>query len=87
MNKSDLEQRLSAIPAVEPDSTDRAMIAEAKAVNDGSTVSLSDARDDLEGYNGRILVRIPRSLHRQLALNAKLEGVSLNQYALYKLSR
>lgn len=38
-------------------------------------------------YNGRILVRLPKSLHRQLAEEAKDEGVSLNQYMLYKLSR
>lgn len=35
---------------------------------------------DIEEYKGRILVRVPRSLHRQLAQAAKMEGVSLNQY-------
>lgn len=41
----------------------------------------------VEGYSGRILLRIPRSLHKRLAEAAKVEGVSLNQYALYRLSR
>lgn len=38
-------------------------------------------------YSGKFVVRIPRSLHRSLAEAAAREGVSLNQYALYKLSR
>ena len=35
---------------------------------------------DMEEYSGKILVRIPRSLHRNLVQAAKREGVSLNQY-------
>ena len=38
-------------------------------------------------YSGRFNLRIPRSLHERLAYEAKEEGVSLNQYALYKLAR
>ena len=37
-------------------------------------------------YSGKFIVRIPKSLHYKLAIEAKKEGVSLNQYALYKLS-
>jgi len=39
-----------------------------------------------EDYSGKFLIRIPKSLHYKLALEAKQEGVSLNQYATYKLS-
>jgi antitoxin HicB len=35
---------------------------------------------DMEEYSGKFLVRIPRSLHRNLVRSAKREGVSLNQY-------
>lgn len=42
---------------------------------------------EVEGYSGKILLRIPKSLHRRLAEAAKVEGVSLNQYALYRLCR
>ncbi|GLY12230.1 type II toxin-antitoxin system HicB family antitoxin [Pseudobacillus badius] len=38
-------------------------------------------------YSGKFLVRLPKSLHKQLALQAEAEGVSLNQYAVYKLSQ
>lgn len=40
-----------------------------------------------EEYSGKFLVRMPKSLHRHLAEKAAAENVSLNQYALYKLSR
>ncbi|WP_233516709.1 toxin-antitoxin system HicB family antitoxin [Paenibacillus curdlanolyticus] len=39
-----------------------------------------------EGYNGKILLPLPKSLHQQLAVKADLEGVSLNQYLVFKLS-
>jgi len=35
---------------------------------------------NMEEYSGRILLRIPRSLHGSLIYAAKLDGVSLNQY-------
>ncbi|WP_327204053.1 toxin-antitoxin system HicB family antitoxin [Paenibacillus tyrfis] len=38
-------------------------------------------------YSGSIRVRMPKTLHRDLATAAELEGVSLNQYMLYKLSK
>ena len=39
-----------------------------------------------EDFSGKFLVRIPKSLHYKLTIEAEQEGVSLNQYALYKLS-
>ncbi|MDD4627642.1 MULTISPECIES: type II toxin-antitoxin system HicB family antitoxin [Syntrophomonas] len=40
-----------------------------------------------EDYSGKFVVRLPKSLHMRLVLEAEKEGVSLNQYALYKLAR
>lgn len=37
-------------------------------------------------YSGRLLLRIPKSLHRHLSEGAEKEGVSLNQYILSLLS-
>jgi predicted RNase H-like HicB family nuclease len=39
-----------------------------------------------ETYSGKFVVRLPKTLHARLAIEADKEGVSLNQYALYKLS-
>ena len=41
----------------------------------------------IQDYSGKFVVRIPKSLHQALAIEAEREGISLNQYALYKLSR
>jgi len=41
---------------------------------------------DSESYSGKFLLRLPKSLHARLATEAEKEGVSLNQYALYKLA-
>jgi antitoxin HicB len=37
-------------------------------------------------HSGKVLLRMPRRLHAQLAQSAKQEGVSLNQYIVYLLS-
>uniref|UniRef100_UPI00405731CB type II toxin-antitoxin system HicB family antitoxin n=1 Tax=Acetatifactor sp. TaxID=1872090 RepID=UPI00405731CB len=40
-----------------------------------------------EAYSGKFVVRLPKTLHQRLAIEAENEGVSLNQYAVYKLAR
>jgi len=83
----DLLQKLASIPEVIPDAEDLRMIEEAKKINDGSMVPMDVFMASLEGYSGRMLLRMPKSLHKRLIEEARGEGVSLNQYALYKLSR
>ena len=41
---------------------------------------------ELESCNGKLSVRIPKSVHRALRLKAKAEGVSLNQLTASLLS-
>ncbi len=36
---------------------------------------------------GRLTLRLPETLHHQLEEQARLEGVSLNQYLVYALTR
>ena len=36
---------------------------------------------------GKFTLRLPKSLHQRLTMEAEREGTSLNQYALYKLSQ
>ena len=40
-----------------------------------------------EKYSGQFKLRLPKSLHRSLAENSKREGISMNQYCVYLLSR
>lgn len=43
--------------------------------------------DDLENYSGQFKLRIPKSLHKSLTEHAKREGISMNQYCVYLLSK
>ncbi len=42
--------------------------------------------ESAEKYSGKFVVRLPKTLHQRLAIEANKEGVSLNQLALYKLA-
>jgi antitoxin HicB len=39
-----------------------------------------------ENYSGKFLVRVPKTIHKELARRAEIEGVSLNQYVLTGLA-
>lgn len=41
----------------------------------------------LEDYSGQFKLRLPKSLHKQLSEQSKREGISMNQYCLYLLSK
>lgn len=41
----------------------------------------------LENYSGQFKLRLPKSLHKELAERSKQEGISMNQYCLYLLSK
>ena len=41
----------------------------------------------LENYSGQFKLRLPKSLHKELAEKSKYEGISMNQYCLYLLSK
>lgn len=43
--------------------------------------------ESLEKYSGQFKLRLPRSLHQSLAEHSKKEGISMNQYCVYLLSR
>lgn len=53
-------------------------------IENGLPISMPERTD---GYSGRFNVRLPKSLHQRLAIEAGREGVSLNQLVLYKLAR
>lgn len=38
-------------------------------------------------FSGRLLLRIPRSMHAEITHRAKLEGVSLNQYLILAIQK
>lgn len=90
LTPEEIERRFAEInahPAEALTAEEEASLAEADRMDDGSTVRYEDLKADLEDYSGKLVIRIPRSLHKALKESARMEGVSLNQYMLYKLSR
>ena len=88
MTNEEMEARFSSINSRSPempDEEDARAIEAAKTEEDA--VSLADFQQELEQYSGKIVLRIPRSLHKRLKDAAAMEGVSLNQYMLYKLAQ
>ncbi|MBE0409324.1 MAG: toxin-antitoxin system HicB family antitoxin [Anaerolineales bacterium] len=47
------------------------------ALEDGQEIPEPRLEED---YSGKFVVRVPKSLHRQLVIEAEREGVSLNQF-------
>jgi hypothetical protein len=80
------EQHLAGVPEIEPDEWDMQMLAEIDAEPDNTTTSLEAVRAFRE-CSGKISLRIPKELHYSLIKNAKENGVSLNQFAAYKLAK
>lgn len=87
MNPAEFAKKIDSLPVEDLDEIDRAMLAEAEAVNDGTAVALAEFQRGIESYSGKLNIRIPRSLHQKLSQAAKDDGVSLNQYILYKLAQ
>ena len=94
----DILDRIVAIeakPPVELTEEEERSLTEAEAMNDGTTISHEelfseleeqDRQEEIQKCSARMTIQIPRSLHYRLKKEALREGVSLNQYALYKLA-
>lgn len=54
------------------------------ALEDGIRIAIPEKKEE---YSGQFKLRMPKSLHRQLAERSKQEGISMNQYCVYLLSR
>lgn len=54
------------------------------AIGDGIKIN---EPNDLENYSGQFKLRIPKSLHKSLSEHSKAEGISMNQYCLYLLTK
>jgi predicted RNase H-like HicB family nuclease len=54
---------------------------------DGDIIPEPIVGEDIREYSGQFKIRMPKSLHRSLSLRAKAEGISMNQYCIYLLSK
>jgi antitoxin HicB len=49
-------------------------------------IPIEETVESVTSYSGKLLLRMPKTLHKRLAENALLEGVSINQLAIAALS-
>lgn len=56
------------------------------ALEDGIKINEPTGKNISE-YSGQFKLRIPKSLHKNLADRARQEGISMNQYCLFLLSQ
>jgi predicted RNase H-like HicB family nuclease len=56
------------------------------ATNAGNPVPPPSRPASAASYSGKFVVRMPKTMHRQLAQSAEKEGVSLNQYLITLLA-
>ena len=82
----EFEKRLAAIEEVEPDEWDLEMLREIDAETDDETMPLEKVRA-LRECSGKISLRVPKELHYKLLEDAKENGVSLDQFIVYKLAK
>ena len=54
------------------------------AIKDGVKINKPE---EVSNYSGQFKLRLPKSLHQSLAMHAKKEGISMNQYCLYLLTK
>jgi len=89
LTQEQLRAKVLNIAEVAPDEIDLQMIDEIEVDSSNESTSWDDYKSEREErtYNGNISLRVPKDLHRDLVGMAKEQGVSLNQYCLYKLAR
>lgn len=54
------------------------------AIEDGIDIPTPETT---ENYSGQFKLRLPKSLHKQLAEDARRDGISMNQYCVYLLAQ
>ena len=57
------------------------------ALEEGIEIAEPSEEQNLSEYSGQFKIRMPKSLHRSLSVNAKKEGISMNQYCIYLLAK
>lgn len=89
LTQEEIKKRFKEINAREQEEpTPEDLIALSKSALESAedAITLEEYKTQKE-YSGRLMIRIPKELHRDLIEAAKKNGVSLNQYAMYKLAK
>jgi len=84
LRSPDLADRTAQVGSLDEIGAAMQAAIEQRAAEDA--VAAAEAEKDAD-YSGKFVLRLPRSMHRQLAELAETEGVSLNQLALAFLAQ
>jgi predicted HicB family RNase H-like nuclease len=87
---NEIEKRFAAIQEAQPDADELKVIRRIKQradTSEGITLDQMDKLREKQEYSGKISLRVPKTLHHDLVKGAKQEGISLNQFLLYKLAK
>ncbi|MDO4960595.1 MAG: toxin-antitoxin system HicB family antitoxin [Eubacteriales bacterium] len=57
------------------------------AIESNLEIAVPSTQYDISEYSGQFKLRLPKSLHKSLSEHSKQEGVSMNQYCVYLLSK
>lgn len=79
-------KEINAREQEEPTPEDLIALSKSALESAEDAITLEEYKTQKE-YSGRLMIRIPKELHRDLIEAAKKNGVSLNQYAMYKLAK
>ena len=86
MDVTEFEKKLALIPEERPDDWDIELLKKLDAEQDTETVPLEEV-EALRECSGKLSVRVPKELHFNLLQKAKENGISLNQFIVYKLAK
>jgi len=84
LRSPDLAERAAAVGSLDEIGNAMRVAIEQRAAEDAVAAAEAERNDD---YSGKFVLRLPRSMHRQLSELAEAEGVSLNQLALAFLAQ
>ena len=56
------------------------------ALEAGMSIPEPQPEEPVSNFSGQFKLRLPRTLHKALAMQARKEGISMNQYCMYLLS-
>ena len=56
------------------------------ALDEGISIPEPQPEEPVSNFSGQFKLRLPRTLHKALAMQARKEGISMNQYCMYLLS-
>ena len=86
MTKIEFLEKMKKTKAQQPDAVDLKMLLDIEKENDGTYIGWEDYKLERE-FTGQIALRVAKDLHKEAYVLAKQQGLSLNQFCSFCLTR